>query len=282
MTNFITNPQNNLSRRSFLKIGGMTTAVGAIAGGSLIGCSSTEQEQSATSETQTAAQWSWETPPDPIPDSDIVETIEKDFIIAGAGLAGVTTACSLAENGGEVLVLEKGTTYAFRGGHYGSVNSQRWVEAGVEHDPADIARDWIAQCNSRCNERLVWTFLNRSGEALDWLADKMESHGGIVRLLGVVYKGPTYTEYEGTMMFIPQGVEQGNAFGGGIANDESQGITTSEMAIYSLREDALAAGAEFVYETIAEQLVLDGERVAGIIAKDSDAGQRRKALLSPR
>lgn len=284
MTNTSNDTHTNLTRRSFLKLGGMTAAASAVAGSTLVGCDVAEQSPEVSSEISQEAggRWSWETPPDPISDDKIVETIEKDFIIAGAGLAGVATACSLAENGGEVLVIEKGTTYAFRGGHYGSCNSRRWKEAGIEHDPADIARDWIAQCNSRCNERLVWTFLNRSGEALDWLADKVEDHGGTVRLLGVVYKGPTYREYEGTMMFIPSGAEQGNAFGGGIANDESQGITTSEMAIYSLREDALAAGAEFVYETTAQQLVMDGERVVGIIAQDADGYKKyvgRKAVI---
>ncbi len=187
-----------------------------------------------------------------------------------AGIAGVAAACSLAENGAQVLVLEKGDTYSFRGGHYGSCNSGRWKAAGVEHDPADIARDWIAQCNSRCNERLVWTFLNRSGEALDWLADKVEAHGGTVRLLGVVYKGPTYREYEGTMMFIPDGAAQGNAFGGGIANDDSQKITTSEMAIYSLYGDATAAGAEFSFGVSAEQLVMEDGKVTGVVAKGAD------------
>ena len=266
--------KKGLTRRSLLKMGGLAAA-GALGAGTLAGCSPASESPSAEvgggTEGGLPSRWSWETRPEPIADADIIETVERDFIVVGAGLAGVATACSLAENGAHVLVIEKGETYSFRGGHYGSCNSGRWKEAGIEHDPAEIARDWIAQCNSRCNERLVWTFLNRSGEALDWLADKVEDHGGTVRLLGVVYKGPTYKEYEGTMMFIPEGSAQGNAFGGGVASDASQKqLTTSEMAIYSLHDDATAAGAEFVFNVAAEQLVKDGDKVTGVVAKDAE------------
>lgn len=261
--------QTGLTRRSLLKMGGLAAA-GALGAGALSGCTPAAQEAASSAEGGAGTRWSWEIAPDPVADADIRETVERDYIVVGAGIAGVATACSLAENGAQVLVLEKGETYSFRGGHYGSCNSGRWKAAGIEHDLAEIARDWIAQCNSRCNERLVWTFLNRSGEALDWLADKVENHGGTVRLLGVVYKGPTYKEYEGTMMFIPDGATQGTAFGGGIANDASQQITTSEMAIYSLYGDATAAGAEFSFGSAAEQLVLDGDKVVGVVAKDGD------------
>lgn len=267
---------SSLTRRSLFKIGGLAAA-GAIGGAALTSCAPSAPVSLSSTETPTgdaapaSTRWSWETPPEPITEADITETVEREYIIVGAGIAGVATACSLAENGAETLVLEKGETYSFRGGHYGSCNSGRWKAKGIEHDPAEIARDWIAQCNSRCNERLVWTFLNRSGEALDWLADKAEAHGATVRLLGVVYKGPTYKEYEGTMMFIPDGSQQGTAFGGGIAQDDSVKLTPSEMAIYSLFNDAAAAGAEFVFNVRAEQLVTENDRVAAVIAK-TDSG----------
>lgn len=261
-----------LSRRSLFKMGGLAAA-GALGAGALAGCAPSGKADNAgenlasTASPAQQTRWSWEVAPDPIADADIAETVEKEYVIVGAGLAGVATACSLAENGAKPFVIEKGETYSFRGGHYGSCNSSRWKAAGIEHDPADIARDWIAQCNSRCNERLVWTFLNRSGEAMDWLADKAENYGATVRLLGVVYKGPTYKEYEGTMMFIPDGSQQGNAFGGGIASDTSVELTPSEMAIYSLYNDALNAGAEFAFNQPAAQLVMEDDKVVGVIAK---------------
>lgn len=259
---------NEITRRSLFKLGGAATVAGALGVASLSG--PTASTAFAAEEAQ-AVHWSWEAAPDPIDDADIVDVIEDDYLVIGAGIAGVSTACSLAENGASVTVVDKSNTYSYRGGHYGSCNSSRWKAAGVEHEPADIARDWIAQCNSRCNERLVWQFLNRSGEALDWVADKVENHGGTVRLLGVVYKGPTYKEYEGTMMFIPGDVEQGNAVGGGIKNNASaDGLTVANMAISSLYDDAVNAGANFVFDTRAEQLIKEGDTVVGAIVSDAD------------
>lgn len=259
---------NEITRRSLFRLGGAATVAGALGVASL---SYPTASTAFAAEDAQAVRWSWEVAPDPIDDADIVDVIEDDYLVIGAGIAGVSTACSLAENGASVTVIDKSNTYSYRGGHYGSCNSGRWKAAGVEHEPADIARDWIAQCNSRCNERLVWQFLNRSGEALDWVADKVENHGGTVRLLGVVYKGPTYKEYEGTMMFIPGDVEQGNAVGGGIKNNASaDGLTVANMAISSLYDDAVNAGANFVFDTKAEQLIKEGDTVVGAIASDAD------------
>ena len=145
--------------------------------------------------------WSWETAPAPIADSDIVETVEHEYVVVGAGLAGLSTTCSLAENGADVICIEKTEAYGYRGDHYGAINNKYWLEQGVEIDPAEVARDWVAQCNSRCNERLVWKFLNNCGEAINWLGAKVEERGFTPRCVEATFKGATYREYYGTMVF---------------------------------------------------------------------------------
>ena len=59
----------------------------------------------------TSGQPAFLTPPDPIPDSEIVETVDCDIVICGAGISGLPAAMLAAENGANVHVVEKGSTY---------------------------------------------------------------------------------------------------------------------------------------------------------------------------
>lgn len=276
--------KKNFSRRDFLRLGGVA-AVGATGAAALAGCTPKQQVVAANAEgladtgnAASGAKWSWEVAPEPIADEDIAEVVERDYIIVGSGLAGVSTACSLAENGAEVMVIEKNATYSWRGAHYGCINSTRWREQGVEIDPAEVARDWVAQCNSRCNERLVWTFLNRSGEAMDWLCDKVEAHDGKINLLGAAYQNPTYKEYYGSYLF-----ELGENFPADAKSGTSNAeVGRFEIVIYSLYNDALAAGAEFSWNTKAEQLVKDGDAVVAVVASTEDGYKKfvgRKGII---
>ncbi|BAK45399.1 FAD-dependent oxidoreductase [Eggerthella sp. YY7918] len=264
--------KHTISRRGLFKIGGVA-AISAATAGTLIGCnpSAPVKAESSSDTDSGSGSWSWETIPDAIPDSDIAETIEHEFIIVGAGIAGVATACALAENGADVLVLEKNGTYSFRGGHYGSLNNSRWRSAGVENDIAEVAKAWIAQCNSRCKEPLVWKFLENSGEAMDWAIDKVESHECMPLLIDAVYKGSMYEEYRGTMLFIPGEEALGSATSPDILTIRGDGdLSVSECVIFSLCDDALSAGAQFVFNAPAQQLVKEADKVTGVITREGD------------
>jgi fumarate reductase flavoprotein subunit len=50
--------------------------------------------------------YSFETPPAPIPESDIREVVETDIVVVGAGPAGLAAAASAAEQGAKVVLLE--------------------------------------------------------------------------------------------------------------------------------------------------------------------------------
>ena len=84
-------------------------AVGLAAAGMLGGCASdndakTPEASSApvnndvlTADMMAQKKWSFEIAPDPIPDSEIKETIEHDIIVIGSGMAGLCTMCSAME-----------------------------------------------------------------------------------------------------------------------------------------------------------------------------------------
>ena len=110
-----------------------------------------------------------------------------DVIIVGAGGSGLAAACSVAENGGRVLVLEK---LSQPGGTTGiAVGSFTAAETGIQRDngikdtiedhKVDAAKFAPTAIESRNNSELREFFLNESATTLAWL-----------RSLGVSFVGP--------------------------------------------------------------------------------------------
>lgn len=284
--------QGSISRRNLLKFGG-TMAAGAAAlgvmgcaktpepkGGDASGSSANDSSNGTVASASEPKRWSWEEAPAAIEDDQLVDIIEHDFVIVGAGLAGCSTACSLAQNGGDVIVLEKTSTYGARGGHFGSINTKRWVEAIGETDPALVARDWIAQCNSRCKEPLVWEFLNNCAEAMDWCLDLATDRGFTPGMVEATYKGATYHEYYGT--YVLRAPEDFKASAKAEESRMNCPEAIGNSAVFVLRDEALVNGASFVYNSPAVQLVKDGDRISAVIAQDEDGYKKyvaRKAVI---
>ena len=122
--------EKGISRRNFLTgaaLAGAAAASLGIAGCSPAASTSTEGGDAASTESGQSTQYSWEVKPDPI--TDIAETVDTDILVIGAGLAGCACACSAAENGGKVTVVEKTSSWNGRGGGFGAINS-RYGRAG--------------------------------------------------------------------------------------------------------------------------------------------------------
>ena len=85
--------KQGVSRRSFLK--STAAGAGAIAtgGGLLAGQKALAQSES----TDQPGKYSWETPPAPIPDSQIKEKVTADILVIGCGISGITAALSANE-----------------------------------------------------------------------------------------------------------------------------------------------------------------------------------------
>ena len=111
-----------ISRRNFLT-GAALASVAAGAG--LAGCapSADKKTTEAVGAADSTAQYEWEKAPEPI--SDIAETVDTDILVIGAGLSGCACACSAAENGGKVTVVEK--TESWQGPAAASAQSIRAI-----------------------------------------------------------------------------------------------------------------------------------------------------------
>jgi fumarate reductase flavoprotein subunit len=204
-------------------------------------------------------QYSFLTPPPPVPDEEIRETIDADVVVLGAGLAGLCAVLRAAELGARVAVLEKTRSWNVRGGHIGVANSRAWREAGVVNDKKELAREWIAACGNRAWEDQVWLFVNSSEEAFNWMAGHMAERGMETLLVGARYAGPSYTERYGSHLFM---------------GPKKTGIQEAGENLYRA---SLDRGARYFFETPAVQLEKDKGRVTAVIGGTPGNYRRFKA-----
>lgn len=242
-----------ISRRAFLGLGASAAvAVGAV--GLVAPNQAVAAEAEPATDGATRVTYEWEVAPEPI--TDVIDTVDTDILVIGAGLAGCACACSAAENGGKVTVVEKFMQWNGRGGGFGAIKSRYMDELGIEVDKVNAKQHWIAQCASRCNEDLISKFFNNSEEASNWLLDKAEREGCFI-MVGAFYShDDVYAEQPGYHMCMKP--QDGRLTSGGFVGAELCYL------------DAVDAGAEFVFNSPAVQLVKDGDRVTGCICETED------------
>lgn len=185
------------------------------------------------------AKWNFQIIPEPPAEDEIREEWHCDAVVAGAGLGGFSAACHLKELGINVILIEKSASYSGRGGHFGVADSALMEENGIKNDPAELARQWIAMSGNNVDQELVWLFLNRSREAMDWLIPKTIAANLQPRLVDCRYPSAPYKEFFGAHSFIPRG----NIRGSHVSR--------------SLYEDAVQQGVEIHFNTAAMQLIQD-------------------------
>ena len=261
---------SGVSRRQFLAGIGATSV--AVAGLGIAGCSPAENTGSGDGSASTASgeaqgKWSWETPPEPI--TDIAQTVDAEIVVVGAGMAGINTASAAAFNGAKVIVLERTESYQVRGADNAAVGTKFQAAEGIEIDPAELLK-YSAQWNAmQINQNLFKIWLYKSGPVFDDLIDLMEENGcKVVRGTGT--RGDLedaelfYRQYPTAHSWTPQGTEVASM-------NLEDGRWANNLVGDALIKQAEENGAEFVYNTLAQQLVQDESgRVTGVIAQAED------------
>lgn len=145
--------ETSMNRRSFLKGAGLAGVAAAAAG--LAGCApKTPGSLSATGSSSSAsgsALHSWEVAPDPIPADEIVETVECDVLVIGAGVGGLAAAEAASGEGARVVLVEQASQASARGADNGACGSKKQEEWGVTFNKEQIAHDlyqWSQQTAS--------------------------------------------------------------------------------------------------------------------------------------
>ncbi len=243
----------NISRRDFIKGAAVSAATLALAG-----CSSAkpETEVKPSNEVETSTKHSWEVKPEAI--TDIAKTVDTEILVVGGGYAGCATAAAAAEKGAKVILIEKDSKLHGNGvGGTGVMGSRILDKAGIKIDKVDAQKRWVKTCGGRCRESLVATFMRESEDAMNWLLDIAEPDGCGVLITQNHSNDPVHKEDQTYHMLY-----------GGTTFDE---VGMTVLTPHLLRKHAEKFGAEFVYNTAAEQLVQDESgKVTGVVCKTEE------------
>lgn len=246
-----------ITRRTFMKgtaAGAMVGATGACSAGS------PESAQAAQSK-----KYSFEIPPPPISPGQIKQTITAEVVIIGAGTSGLVCANAAVENGANVVVIASSSTPVSRGGSNHAFNSRLMRKLGLESDVAREFKDEMKCHSFRIDQDKWWLWAHKSGEAMDWLTDKMEAAG----YQSVIEMGNTdpdgiMTMYPGSHSWLGENLK---AAGKG-----------QELVVKTLAKAAEARGVRIHYNTTAVQLIREDNntgRVSAVISRAQDGAYTR-------
>ena len=237
---------NSITRRNMIKSTGMVAA-GVAAGMAAAGTALAAEGPQFVADVATPA---FLTAPDPI--TDIAETKDYDVVVIGAGASGVPAALSACEAGAKVALLQKEATAVSQGNSGTGIDLENSDPAGVEALVSLEMKENAYRPNRKMLENWAWN----SGEAVKWVIEKAAEGGAQVIDQGnqqqsAIVEINGYQMNYVTSFFGPKPFNTGDG-------------------MICLASTAEKEGVEIFYETPAQQLVKDGDRVTGVIAQDAD------------
>ena len=129
----------------------------------------------------------FDTPPEAIQDAGISETLDTDIVVLGCGIAGSVAALSAAEEGAQVVLLEKTATFNARGRGNFAFGCRLRPPLGDEvPNPSaeqvarrrnEIVAEIMLSCGYRGDQRLANFLVDHAGQVYDWILDIAEREG---------------------------------------------------------------------------------------------------------
>ena len=254
--------ESTISRRSFLQGAGLAAA-GVAAAGAVAASAEPRSAQALDALTEETPAWLGTAPE--IDEASITETVDTEVLICGFGTGGVPCALSAAQAGNQVLVIERDAEDLVQSMRedIGAINSKLQQESFAEFPEFEISEkdaleDIVRSANGYCNYDLIKLWIQRSGEAVDWVTETIEN------------TGKAYMEFEGGIGNQDgEGRDRAYATGHSPHTNDQAGEGESYSSI--MRAAAVEAGAEVRYATPLVKLEQDENgRVTGAIAQDKN------------
>jgi len=180
---------------------------------------------------------------------------EYDVIVVGGGGSGLAAAMAAAENGAEVLLLEKqphlGGATGIAVGSFTASGTALQQKASIDDNPDDHEEDAAKfgprDYQDRNNATLRRFFLGHAADTLHWLMD-----------MGLVFHGPTPEP--------PNRVPRMHNV-----------VPNAKAYIAVLQTRLMRAGGTIVVDAPAEELIVEGGRVVGVVVGIDGQTQRIRA-----
>jgi len=114
--------------------------------------------------------------------------MRKQVIVIGGGLAGLSAAHTVIENGGSVLLLDK---MAFLGGNSTKATSgingtptKAQIAGGIEDSVESFEQDVLASAAHLARPPLIKVLTHESGSAVEWCSDRFKVDLSLLSRLG--------------------------------------------------------------------------------------------------
>lgn len=258
-----------LNRRSFIKSTALAGTVGAIASTSTMALAEEGGEEAGASEYLTAAdakkKWSFEIPPAAITDDQIVDTVEADVVVIGAGTSGLVTANSAIDEGLDVVLIAASSQPISRGGSNNAIYSKVMEEEGIPRQDIEVIRKEVLANYNYVDQRKWYKYYNHSEEAMNYVIDIARDAGIYVGLeqSNQMKEDSLYYQPLGTHTFLE-------------TQDTPSAGFTQQVLVEELARLFVEKGGVLVYRMAGYELVRGGQpngtegRVDAVIARSLD------------
>ena len=192
-----------------------------------------------------------------IAESDITEEYDTEVLVIGCGTGGMFTICSAAEEGLNVIGIDRFPTGVGIRDDLGAINSRYQKEWGTKIDKFDYVTMATQYAAGHINQDLVKLFCDESGAVIDWYGDRLAERG--VELWHESGDSDDQARYH----HFPTG--HSPRWAG--SDDGSGNILDGNKVLYDY---ASKLGAQFHYSTKMLKLEKKDGRVTGCIAQNGD------------
>lgn len=164
-----------LTRRGFLT--GAVLGGAAVAGLGLASCAPSQPTQDSGAGDSASNTVDWLGVEPDIADSDIVKTEQTDFLIIGAGTAGMCAAGTAADLGMNFILAEKNDEVCETREYWGIVNSPVAVSQGGECDGMKLLNELTRYASGKCSQDVIKMWIDESAEVFEWIDPLMQAAG---------------------------------------------------------------------------------------------------------
>ncbi len=254
---------SGINRRQFLGAAGIAAA-GVAAAGVLSSCSSESSNESGENSGSSSSSGTSDAleaaaaPIDPVEPPESWDQ-EVDVLIVGAGGGGLAAALYAAQQGANTLVVEKlgygggatrqAATFGCNGGGTKIQEEMGYHYTGDTFDPVAIVNDYQPIHQYTLNDKLSINLTEIEAECIDWLTDQ----------------GNIPLEFNPTYMAVWQEPQ--------VNSGEWNNVLGLNDVMNAIEDDAIDAGAEFMFNTTCDALVVDDDKVVGIKATGEDGDE---------
>ena len=195
-----------------------------------------------------------------IDEAAITETVDTDILIVGAGNGGMGAAAYAAAHGLNFRVIEQNGNVQDTRHWVGAVDGFGAQAQGIKMDRAKLLSEISRYASGKCDQRVVKTWINESGEMIEFIRSIMEDKYGVkmVYTYGDEAKWPAENAEHNTDYMYPE-IEY--------TYDRSSGAARNELLLDYIRE----LGYDVDFKTSLAKLEKDSTgRITGIIAQSTE------------